>query len=219
MHALRNTDLRIAGAKREAPLDKRGGVSLASSVELIRHGVEIGGRGAVADPYHGEDLAVRLEVLPGAGRAPADHEAEAEGAGIPGLVGEGGLLVLRVEGTDGGEGDGVVSEQHGVVVTEQRGGDVADREHGDADHGARFDADVGLHIGRMVGNESKGNGGEGAKQWSRGKMEVLCFSSVWLKPRSSWSGTGKVSSVWVQPCWKECVLFRGEDFPAPIMPG
>lgn len=102
----------------------------------------------MADADDGQDLAVRLEVLPGAGRGAADHELEAEGAGVPGLVGEGGLLVLRVEGADGGEGDGAVAEEHGGVVPQQRRGDVADREDGDADHGARLDADVRLHFRR-----------------------------------------------------------------------
>lgn len=105
----------------------------------------------MADADDGQDLAVRLEVLPGAGRGAADHELEAEGAGVPGLVGEGGLLVLRVEGADGGEGDGAVAEEHGGVVPQQRRGDVADREDGDADHGARLDADVRLHFRRGSG--------------------------------------------------------------------
>lgn len=101
----------------------------------------------MADADDGQDLAVRLEVLPGAGRGAADHELEAEGAGVPGLVGEGGLLVLGVEGAGGGEGDGAaVAEEHGGVVPQQRRGDGADREDGHPDHGARLDADVRLHF-------------------------------------------------------------------------
>lgn len=143
----------------------------------------------MADSYDGEDLAVRLEVLPRAGWAPADHEAEAERAGVPGLVGEGGLLVLRVEGADSGEGDRVVAEEHGGVVAEKRGRDVANREDGHADHGARFDADVGLHIGRTAGDESKGN------EWAEREAMDLCFSSVGSNRDRA---AGWKESVWAQ---------------------
>lgn len=66
----------------------------------------------MAQADDGEDLAVGLEVLPGAGRRSADHVLEAEAAGVPRLVGEGALLVLRVEGADGRELDPAVADQH-----------------------------------------------------------------------------------------------------------
>lgn len=115
----------------------------------------------MANADDGQDLAVRLEVLPGARWGAADHELQAEGAGVPGLLGEGGLLVLGVEGADGGEGDGVVTEEHGGVVPQKRRGDVADREDRDPDHGARLDADVGLHLRRSgpeIGSDSNEDG-------------------------------------------------------------
>lgn len=120
----------------------------------------------MADADDGQDLAVRLEVLPGAGRGAADHELEAEGAGVPGLVGEGGLLVLGVEGAGGGEGDGAVAEEHGGVVPQQRRGDGADREDGHPDHGARLDADVRLHFSRRLwGRRPPGDsGGDGERR-------------------------------------------------------
>lgn len=89
----------------------------------------------MAEPDHGENLPVRLEILPGAGGRTAEHEFEAEGSGVPRLIREGGLLVLSVEGADGGEGDRVVAEEHGVVVPEKRRRDGADREDGDPDDG------------------------------------------------------------------------------------
>lgn len=101
----------------------------------------------MADADDGEGFAVGLEVLPGGGRGAAEDELEAEAAGVPGLVSEGRLLVLRVEGADGGERDRLVAEQHRVVVAQQHRGDVADREDRHADHGAGFDADVRLHFG------------------------------------------------------------------------
>lgn len=78
----------------------------------------------MADADDGQGFTVGLEVLPGAGRGAADDELEAEaaaaGGGVPpGLVGEGALLVLGVEGGDRGEVDLVVEEQHGCVVTEE----------------------------------------------------------------------------------------------------
>lgn len=80
----------------------------------------------MADADDGQGFTVGLEVLPGAGRGAADDELEAEaaaaaaGGGVPpGLVGEGALLVLGVEGGDRGEVDLVVEEQHGCVVAEE----------------------------------------------------------------------------------------------------
>jgi hypothetical protein len=58
--------LRIAGAEGEAAVDESGGVGLAGGGELLDNEVEIWGGRAVADADDGEDLAVGLEVLPGA---------------------------------------------------------------------------------------------------------------------------------------------------------
>lgn len=99
----------------------------------------------MTDADDGEDLTVGLKVLPGAGRSTAEDEFEAEGAGVPRLVGERGFLVLGVEGVDGGERDGVVAEEHGVVVAEEVGRDSADGEHRHADHTGGLDAHIGLH--------------------------------------------------------------------------
>lgn len=97
--------LRIAGAEGEAATDKSRRVAPTRDVEALGDGNEIRGGGTVAEPDHGENLPVRLEILPGAGRRTAEHEFEAEGSGVPRLIREGGLLVLSVEGADGGEGD------------------------------------------------------------------------------------------------------------------
>lgn len=70
----------------------------------------------MADPDDSKDLAVRLEVLPGAGWGPTEDELEPEAAGVPGLVGEWGLLVLRVEGAHCRERDRLVPEQHRPVL-------------------------------------------------------------------------------------------------------
>lgn len=66
----------------------------------------------MAEANDGEDLAVGLKVLPGAGRRSADHVLEAEASGIPRLVGKGALLVLRVEGADRRELDPAMTDQH-----------------------------------------------------------------------------------------------------------
>lgn len=145
--------MRIARAEGEAATDESGGIALTRDVETLSDGDEIGGGRTVAEPDHGEDLPVGLEILPGAGRRAAEDELEAERSGLPGLVGEGRLLVLGVEGADGGEGDGVVAEEHGVVVPEKRRRDGADREDGDPDDGQSLDADVRFH-----GDEIRGRG-------------------------------------------------------------
>lgn len=76
----------------------------------------------------------------------AEDELEAEAAGVPGLVGEGGLLVLGVEGGDGGEVDHGVAGQHGGVGAEERRGDgAAHGEDGHADHRSALHAHVRLH--------------------------------------------------------------------------
>lgn len=67
-----------------------------------------------------EDLTIGLEVLPRASRRSADHELEPKAAGIPRLLREGRLLVLRIEGADGGERYSVVADQHGGVISEER---------------------------------------------------------------------------------------------------
>lgn len=110
-------------------------------------GVEIGGGRAVRDADDGEDFAVGLKVLPRAGRGSGEDELKAEGGGggIPGLVGEGGLLMLGVEGADGGEGDGVVAEEEGGVMAEEVWGDRSDGEDCYSDHAASLNAHVRLH--------------------------------------------------------------------------
>lgn len=125
--------LRIARAEGEAAPDESRRVAPTRDVETLSDGNEIRGRRTVAEPDHGENLPVRLEILPGTRRGTAEDELEPERSGLPGLIREGRLLVLGVEGADGGEGDGVVAEKHGVVVTEKRRRDSADREDGDPD--------------------------------------------------------------------------------------
>lgn len=93
-------------------MNKRRGVGFASGGEAVGDGGEIGGGRTVRNTDDGEDFAVRLEIFPRTRWRTADDELEAETAGIPGLVGERGFLVLGVEGTDGGEGDGVVADEH-----------------------------------------------------------------------------------------------------------
>lgn len=74
----------------------------------------------MAEADDSKDLAAGLEVLPGAGRGAAQHELEAQAARLPWLVGEGALLVLRVEGADRGEVDPGVAAQHLHVRTQPR---------------------------------------------------------------------------------------------------
>jgi len=100
-------DLRIVRAEGETAIDEGRGEGLAGIGEKVDGGVEIGRGRTVDDADDGEGFAVRLKVLPGAGRGAAEDELEAERAGVPGLDGEGGLLVLGVEGADGGERDRV----------------------------------------------------------------------------------------------------------------
>ncbi|KAK8553594.1 hypothetical protein V6N13_062393 [Hibiscus sabdariffa] len=140
------THLRIARTKGEAALNESRGVTFASGIELFDDNIEIRRRRAVADADHAEDLAIGLEILPGAGRGSAQQEFEPERARVPWLVSEGGFLVLCVEGADGGERDRVVRQKHGVVVPQERRRDVADRKDGDSDHAGCLDADVGFHF-------------------------------------------------------------------------
>lgn len=100
----------------------------------------------MANADDGEDLAIRLEILPGRGWRSTEHELEAEAAGIPWLVCKWGFLVLGVEGADGVERDGAVAEEHGSIVPEEKRGDVGDREDRHPDHAARLDARVGFHF-------------------------------------------------------------------------
>lgn len=97
------------------------------------------------DTDDGEGFAVRLKVLPGAGRRAAEDELEAEGAGVPGLDGEGGLLVLGVEGADGRERDRVQRYQHGVVVPQQVRRHRSDWNHRHLNHRRSFDTHFRLH--------------------------------------------------------------------------
>lgn len=99
----------------------------------------------MAQADDGEVLAVGLEVLPGAGRRSADHVLEAEAAGVPRLVGEGALLVLRVEGADGRELDLAVADQHRYVLPQLRLRNGPDREDADPNHAPAFHAHVRLH--------------------------------------------------------------------------
>lgn len=91
-------NLGIRGAESKAALGEGGGVSLAGGGELVSDQIEVGGGRAVAETNDGEDFSARLEVLPGAWRGAPEHELETEAASLPRLVGEGALLVLRVEG-------------------------------------------------------------------------------------------------------------------------
>lgn len=109
----------------------------------------------MANADDGEDLAVRLEILPGGRRRSAEDELESEAAGFPGLVRKGGFLVLCVEGADGVEGDGVVAEEHGGIVAEEKRGDVGDGEDSHSDHAAGFDAGVRLHFFRLGERERR----------------------------------------------------------------
>lgn len=93
-------------------MNKRRRVTLAGGGELVGNGAEIRERRAVRNTNDGKDFAVGLKVFPRARWGTADDELEAEVAGVPGLVGEGRLLVLGVERGDGGEGYGVVADQH-----------------------------------------------------------------------------------------------------------
>jgi len=100
-------DLRIVRAEGETAIDEGRGEGLAGIGEKVDGGVEIGGGRTVHDADNGEGFAVRLKVLPGAGWRAAEDKLEAERTGVPELDGEGGLLVLGVEGADGGERDRV----------------------------------------------------------------------------------------------------------------
>ena len=100
----------------------------------------------MADADHGEHLARGLEVLPGGRHAPAEHELEAEAPGLPGLVREGALLVLRVVGAERGEVDARVARHQRRVLAQARRRDrAAHGEHRHADGGAGLDAQPGLH--------------------------------------------------------------------------
>ena len=128
-------------------MNERRRVRLGGGGEVKGKGVEIGGGRAVRDADHGEDLAVGLEVLPRAGRGSGENELEAEGGGggVPGLVGERGLVMLGVEGADRGEGDGVVAEEEGGVMAEEVWGDRSDGEDCYSDHAASLYAHIRLH--------------------------------------------------------------------------
>lgn len=112
---------------------------------MVDDGVEIGGRGAVADADDGEDLAVGLEVFPGAGRGAAEDELEPEAAGVPGLMRERRLLVLRVERAHRRERDRLVPLQHRPVLPQEARGDRSDRQDRHSDHARGLDAHVWLH--------------------------------------------------------------------------
>lgn len=100
----------------------------------------------MAEADDGKDLAVGLEVLPGAGRGTADYELEAQAAGVPRLVGEWTLLVLGIEGADRREVDPAVAHQHGDVIPELRlRYRAADGDNCHADHALRLHARVRLH--------------------------------------------------------------------------
>lgn len=109
----------------------------------------------MAEANDGEDLAAGLEVLPGAGRRAAEHVFEPEAARLPGLVGERALLVLLVEGADGGEVDPGVAAEHRRVLPQLGVGDrPAHRQHRDPDHGPRLHAHVRLHLCRRGRGEA-----------------------------------------------------------------
>lgn len=108
----------------------------------------------MAEADDGEDLAAGLEVLPGARGRAAKHVLKAQAACLPGLVGERALLVLLVEGADGGEIDPGVAAEHRRVLPELVVGDrPADWQHRDPDHGPRLHAHVWLHRRRGVAGD------------------------------------------------------------------
>ena len=83
---------------------------------------------------------MRLEVLPWTRRLTVDDELKEEGAKVPGLDGEGRLLVLGVEGADRGERDRVQREQHKVVVPQQVRRHRSNWNHRHLDHCRSLDA-------------------------------------------------------------------------------
>lgn len=103
----------------------------------------------MTDAEHSEHLATGLEVLPWRGGAASEHELEGEGSGVPGLMGEGGLLLLGVERGDGGEVDAGVARDQGGVLAEVRRRDGAPHgQDGDADLAGSLYAHVRLHCWR-----------------------------------------------------------------------
>jgi len=125
----------------------------------------------VADADHGEHLARGLEVLPGRRHAAAEHELEAEAPGLPGLVLEGALLVLRVVGAERGEVDARVARHQRRVLAQARRRDrAAHGEHRDADGGTGLDAQPGLHGWWRVASPRLGSPrwlrvGNGRSEW------------------------------------------------------
>lgn len=138
-------DLRIVRAEGETALNEGRGEGLADIGEKVDGSIEIGGGRTVDDADDAESFAARLKVLPGAGRRAAEDKLEAEGAGVPGLDGEGGLLVLGVEGADGGERDRVQREQHAVVVPQHVRRHRSYRNNCHLNHRRSFDANFRLH--------------------------------------------------------------------------
>jgi len=145
------TYLCVRGAEGEAPVGERRRVRPCSIYEVRRDAVEVGRGRQVADADHGEHLARGLEVLPGRRHAAAEHELEAEASGLPGLVLEGALLVLRVVGAERGEVDARVARHQRRVLAQARRRDrAAHGEHRDADGGTGLDAQPGLHGRRWL---------------------------------------------------------------------
>jgi hypothetical protein len=122
---------------------------------MVDDGVEIWGGRAVADADDSEDLAVGLEVFPGTGRGAAEDELEPEAAGVPGLMRERRLLMLRVERAHPRERDRLVPLQHRPVLPQEALRDRPDRQDRHSDHARSLDAHVWLHsrdrrVGRRV---------------------------------------------------------------------
>lgn len=140
-------DLRITGAESETKPHKSRGITSTCKTELVDDGIEIRRRWTVAKADDSEDLAIGLKILPGAGRGPTKYEFESKGAVVPWLISKGRFLVLCVEGTDGGERDRVVTQEHGVIVAHDVGRHRTDWEDGDADHAGCLDAYIWLHFG------------------------------------------------------------------------
>lgn len=138
-------DLRIVRAEGDTAINEGRGEGLADIGEKVDGSVEIGGGRTVDDADDAESFAVRLKVLPGTGRRAAEDKLEAEGSGVPGLDGEGGLLVLCVEGANGGERDRVQREQHGVVVPQHVRRHRSYRNNCHLNHRRSFDAHFRLH--------------------------------------------------------------------------
>ena len=113
----------------------------------------------MTDAEDSKDLTTGLEVLPWRSGAISKDELEGEGSGVPGLVREGRLLLLSVEGGDGSEVDTCVARDQGSVLTEVRRGDgTTDGENRDTDLAGSLYAHIRLHCWREKWNTERERG-------------------------------------------------------------